>query len=244
MVPFGRCFSGAARGNPRAAELGPHGGRTSVSVIRSSQCQCTGQVGIRYRREVCSLAPESALWPSRKVSGPRLPRFASSSLPNICSSVEMSAIRYGRSDHPALRGHNGRPGLRFSRFVGGRRLCPGHRLDCAGPAGVDRPGLMCRPAGLRGGAAGLGEVAGLCVLTLAGDRISATTGFTDNSVLARFSCPAPSPNSLRAGFKAGPVPAVAPRWLTADHTGQRVHSARYGPGSLISMRAIRPPRNT
>ena len=32
-------------------------GRTSVSVIRSSQCQCTGQVGIRYRREVCSLAP-------------------------------------------------------------------------------------------------------------------------------------------------------------------------------------------
>ena len=53
-------------------------GRTSVSVIRSSQCQCTGQVGIRYRREVCSLAPESALWPSRKVSGPRLPRFASS----------------------------------------------------------------------------------------------------------------------------------------------------------------------
>ena len=53
-------------------------GRTSVSVIRSSQYQCTGQVGIRYRREVCSLAPESALWPSRKVSGPRLPRFASS----------------------------------------------------------------------------------------------------------------------------------------------------------------------
>jgi hypothetical protein len=25
-------------------------GRTSVSVIRSSQCQCTGQVGIRYPR--------------------------------------------------------------------------------------------------------------------------------------------------------------------------------------------------
>ena len=49
-----------------------------MSVIRSSQCQCTGQVGIRYRREVCSLVPESALWPSRKVSGPRLPRFASS----------------------------------------------------------------------------------------------------------------------------------------------------------------------
>jgi hypothetical protein len=29
----------------------------------------------------------------------------------ICSFVEMSAIRYGRSDHPALRGDNGRPGL-------------------------------------------------------------------------------------------------------------------------------------
>ena len=45
-------------------------GRTSVSVIRPSQCQCTGQVGIQYRA-VCSLAPESALWPSRKASGPR-----------------------------------------------------------------------------------------------------------------------------------------------------------------------------
>ena len=45
--------------------------RTSVSVIRSSQCQCTGQVGIRYRREVCSLAPESALWSSRQ-SGLRM----------------------------------------------------------------------------------------------------------------------------------------------------------------------------
>jgi hypothetical protein len=31
--------------------------------------------------------------------------------PNIYSFVEMSAIRYGRSDHPALRGDNGRPGL-------------------------------------------------------------------------------------------------------------------------------------
>jgi hypothetical protein len=38
-------------------------------------------------------------------------------------------------------------------------------------------------------AAGLGEVAGQSVLTLAGDRISAITGFTDNSVPARFRLP-------------------------------------------------------
>jgi single-strand DNA-binding protein len=67
-------------------------GRTSVSVIRSSQCQCTGQVGIRYPREVCSLAPESALWPSRKVSGPGVPRFATSPLPNTCAIVYSLAI--------------------------------------------------------------------------------------------------------------------------------------------------------
>lgn len=35
---------------------------------------------------------------------------------------------------------------------------------------------------------------GLIVLTLAGDSICAITGFNDNSVLARFGLPAPSPN--------------------------------------------------
>jgi hypothetical protein len=38
-------------------------------------------------------------------------------------------------------------------------------------------------------AAGLGEMAGQCVLTLAGDRIIAIIGFTDNSVPARFRLP-------------------------------------------------------
>jgi hypothetical protein len=38
-------------------------------------------------------------------------RACSSRTPNICSFVEMSVIRYGRSGHPALRGDNGRPGL-------------------------------------------------------------------------------------------------------------------------------------
>jgi hypothetical protein len=68
-------------------------------------------------------------------------------------------------------------------------VMPGPPPGLCWPAGVDRPGLLCRPAGLRGGAAGLGEVAGLCVLTLAGDRISAITGFTRQQRLARFRLP-------------------------------------------------------
>jgi hypothetical protein len=56
-------------------------------------------------------------------------------------------------------------------------------------ASGSRSSCCDRPARFRGGAAGLGEVAGRCVLTLAGDRISAITGSTDNSVLARFRLP-------------------------------------------------------
>ena len=42
---------------------------------------------------------------------------------------------------------------------------------------------------LRDQHAPLGHAHGLIVLTLAGDRISAITGFNDNSVLARFGLP-------------------------------------------------------
>jgi hypothetical protein len=77
-------------------------------------------------------------------------------------------------------------------------------------ASGSRSSCCDRPARFRGGAAGLGEVAGRCVLILVGERISAISGFTDNSVLARFRLPCTSPNSLGASFKTGPVPAVAP----------------------------------
>jgi hypothetical protein len=56
-------------------------------------------------------------------------------------------------------------------------------------ASGSRSSCCDRPARFRGGAAGLGEVAGRCVLILAGERISAISGFTDNSVLARFRLP-------------------------------------------------------
>ena len=107
---------------------------------------------------------------------------------NICSSVEMSAIRFGRSDHPALRGYNGRPGLRFSRFAGWGTVMPGPAAWTVLASG-SRSSYCDRPARFRGGAAGLGEVAGRCVLILVGERISAISGFTDNSVLARFRLP-------------------------------------------------------
>jgi hypothetical protein len=69
-----------------------------VSVIRSSQCQCTGQVGIRYRREVCSLAPESALWPSRKAS---LPGFSTGQQALVAADAAAAfAIPRGRTATP------------------------------------------------------------------------------------------------------------------------------------------------
>ena len=135
---------------------------------------------------------------------------------DICSSVEMSAIRYGRSDYPALRGH-GRPGLWFSRFVV-ETLCPGHRLDCAGQ----------REWTVQACCAGrLGCVEArrvwvkwrVCACSPSPETTSAPSPASPTTASWRGSgCPAPSPNSLRAGFKAGPVPAVAPRWLMAGHT--------------------------
>jgi len=142
--------SGArGRGRARLAVLagrGAHGRpgglrrRSSLSVIRSSQCQCTGQVGIRYRREVCSLAPESALWPSRKVSGPRLPRFASSPHPP-CRIFAMSrladdlglsdqifplwVLRRSTADRVCLVSQG--PGVSVARYLlegGGRTVAP------------------------------------------------------------------------------------------------------------------------
>jgi hypothetical protein len=61
-------------------------GRTSVSVIRSSQCQCTGQVGIRYPRGL--------------LAGPGVGTVSTLSLPNICGRAFGWLQRYRRSDCP------------------------------------------------------------------------------------------------------------------------------------------------
>ena len=56
-------------------------------------------------RGICSLAvTESALWPSRKVSGPRLLRLAGSlPLPNIYCFRRAVCARAANIDHPILR---------------------------------------------------------------------------------------------------------------------------------------------
>ena len=110
-------------------------------------------------------------------------------------------------------------------------VMPGPPPGLCWPAGVDSPGLSCRPDGLRGGAAGLGEVAGLCVLTLAGDHISAITGFTDNSVQSGFALavtletrgllPAMGPGAERAPRPAHSRKPSTPR---ADHAPPAPHT--------------------